>query len=60
MEEYAGLMMLGVRVRTVRELEERAIWSPRSRILFVDETLTRSERGWLVRHLTCHLLQPAA
>lgn len=37
-------MMMGVRVREVRELGERAIWLPRKMLLLIDQGLTSFER----------------
>lgn len=44
MEAFATLMMLGVRVREVASLGERAIWLPRTMLLLIDVGLSASER----------------
>lgn len=52
MEEFGLLMLLGVRVREVRNLEEGHIWLPRRRLLLVDSELGSAEReeltSWLI------------
>lgn len=44
MEAFAALMLMGVRVREVRDLEEETIWLPRQRLLIIDATLSPSRR----------------
>ena len=51
MEEFAALMMLGVRVRNVEELQDGAIWMEDQRILFIDSALTHRERADLAQML---------
>lgn len=52
MEEFAVLMLLGVRVREVSGLDEGHLWLPRRRLLLVDSALPRWERrdivDWLI------------
>lgn len=53
MEMFATLMMLGVRVREVVDLEEGSVWVPAKRLLLIDQGLTKDERErvtdrWLV------------
>lgn len=43
-ECFAALMMLGVKVREVANLGERAIWLPRKMLLLIDQGLSGSER----------------
>ncbi len=51
-ESFAALMLMGVRVREVRDLDEGHIWMPRRRLLLVDVGLSRAERAdltdWLI------------
>lgn len=44
METFALLMVLGVRVREVRDLEEGHIWLPDDLLLFIDLSLHRADR----------------
>lgn len=50
MEEYAPLMMLGVRVREVRDLREGSIFYHHPQLLLVDSDLSRSDREWVTAH----------
>lgn len=45
MEAFAPLMMLGIRVREVADLDEEALWLPRQRLLLVDGSLSRQQRA---------------
>ncbi len=56
MDEYAPLMMLGVRVRAVRELDECVIWSEAQQVLFVDESLSPAQRRNIASQMTERLL----
>ncbi|KAA1422511.1 hypothetical protein FE697_015365 [Mumia zhuanghuii] len=44
MEPFEPLIMLGIRVREVRDLAEETLMCVRERILFVDDDLTFDER----------------
>lgn len=44
LDEFGLLMMLGVRVREVADLDEEAIWVPRHRLLLIDAGISRSKR----------------
>lgn len=50
MDEYAELMMLGIRVRECRELREGSIYLPRRHLLLVDWNLSHSDREWVAAH----------
>lgn len=56
MEEFAVLMLLGVRVREVSGLDEGHLWLPRRRLLLVDAALPRDDRieltDWLITEAT--------
>lgn len=49
MDEYAELMMLGVRVRAVHDLKEGSIYHPGRRLLLVDSSLSQSDREHVCR-----------
>lgn len=51
MEAFALLMVLGVRVREVRDLAEESLWLPDDKILFIDSSLSVSRRHRLVELL---------
>lgn len=44
MEDFAVLMLFGVRVREVHDLEEGAVFLPESALLFVDDAMRHHER----------------
>lgn len=44
-EEFAALMLLGIRVRKVEELDERALFFPQRRLLLIDSDLDRHQRA---------------
>lgn len=44
MEEFALLMLLGVRVREVRDLDEGAIYVATHKLLIIDVSLTSRQR----------------
>lgn len=46
--DYLVLSLLGVRVREVSDLAERAIWLDEERLLFVDHDLTPEDREKMV------------
>lgn len=50
MDEYAELLMLGVRVREVRRLREGSIYIPHRHLLVVDWNLSASDREQVVAH----------
>ena len=49
-DEYAELMMLGVRVREVHDLREGSIYVRRRHLLLVEWNLTRSDREIVAAH----------
>ena len=49
-DEYAELMMLGVRVREVRDLREGSIYVRRRHLLLVECNLSRSDREQVAAH----------
>ena len=44
MEAFAALMLLGVRVREVRDLAEGAVYAAAVKVLFVDDSLNHGQR----------------
>lgn len=44
MEAFAALMLLGVRVREVRNLDEQVVWLPHLRLLLIDSELSECRR----------------
>lgn len=48
MEIFAVLMLMGVRVREVCNLDEESVWLPSLRLLLIDAAMSAEERG-----LTC-------
>ncbi len=56
MEDFALLMLLGVRVREVRGLAEQHVWLPEDKLLFIDADLPQHLRS----ELTSLLLADAA
>lgn len=52
MEDFAVLMLLGVRVREVIDLAEQHIWLPDDRLLLIDAGLSHHQRSELASHLT--------
>lgn len=57
MDEYAPLMMLGIRVRQVKDLREGSIFYHRSNLLFVDADLIRSDREYVTAHFVPVVLE---
>ncbi len=51
MEPFAILMMLGVRVREVRDLAEGAVWVPSIRLLVVDAFMSPADREATCRRI---------
>lgn len=52
MEEFATLMLLGVRVREVRNLEEQSVWLPNLQLLLIDAELSPCRRQRVADQLT--------
>ncbi len=49
MEQFAVLMLLGVRVREVRDLTEGSVFVEDANLLLVDDRLEQSERELICR-----------
>lgn len=60
MEEFAILMLLGVRVRETPNLRERAIWLPEYDLLVVDADLSLAERRVICGHALSELTETPA
>lgn len=52
-EAFATVMMLGVRVREVASLGERAIWLPKRMLLLIDQDLSDPERASVADQVLC-------
>ncbi len=51
MESFALLMLLGVRVREVCDLDEGNVWLPEDRLLFIDSAMSHPRREALAQAL---------
>ncbi len=51
MEQFAVLMLLGVRVREVHDLAEGSVFFAAQNLLFVDDRLDCAKREYICRHV---------